>query len=217
MTRLHWAMVMLAGMTLLTLLLGVWQVRRGLDRQLAEQHYMAQQGGEIAAWQGLPPLYQPRRLQGRWWPERELLLDARSRDGQLGFEVVTPFVLADGSVVLVNRGWLAQGRAVPAPISVEVERVNWPRFVELASTAPQGNVFQNITAERFARWAGIAPVAYARASGAEEPFMRQTGLPGLPSERHWGYAMTWWLMTLCGVMLCWRFYKAGRRYEQTET
>jgi cytochrome oxidase assembly protein ShyY1 len=44
---------------------------------------------------------------GRYDPAHEILARGRTVDSRVGFEVVTPLVLADGSAVLVDRGWVA--------------------------------------------------------------------------------------------------------------
>ena len=41
---------------------------------------------------------------------RQILIDNKVHDGRAGYHVVTPLVLADGRVVLVDRGWIAAGR-----------------------------------------------------------------------------------------------------------
>ena len=46
------------------------------------------------------------RLEGRWLPARQFLLDNRTHEGRAGFEVLTPFELPDGRVVIVDRGWV---------------------------------------------------------------------------------------------------------------
>ncbi|MGC9669250.1 SURF1 family protein [Planosporangium sp. 12N6] len=43
---------------------------------------------------------------GRYDPGHEILARGRTVDGSVGFEVLTPLLLADGSAVLVDRGWL---------------------------------------------------------------------------------------------------------------
>ena len=43
---------------------------------------------------------------GRFDTERHLLLDNRMFRGRAGVHVLTPFILGDGQVILVNRGWL---------------------------------------------------------------------------------------------------------------
>jgi cytochrome oxidase assembly protein ShyY1 len=73
---------------------------------------------------------------GHYDPAYEILARARTLDGTVGFEVVTPLVLPDGSAVLVDRGFLpapAEGATVapvvpPAPTGdvVVVGRVHAP-------------------------------------------------------------------------------------------
>ena len=48
-------------------------------------------------------------VQGEWDATRQFLLDNRIRDGQAGYEVLTPLRLADGRWLLVDRGWLPFG------------------------------------------------------------------------------------------------------------
>jgi cytochrome oxidase assembly protein ShyY1 len=54
---------------------------------------------------------------GRYDPAHEIQARARTVNGDVGFEIVTPLVLADGTAVLVDRGWIppANGGAVAAP------------------------------------------------------------------------------------------------------
>jgi len=55
---------------------------------------------------------------GRYDPAHEILARSRTVEGRVGFEVVTPLVLDDGSAVLIDRGWIppaeAGAAAVPA-------------------------------------------------------------------------------------------------------
>lgn len=43
---------------------------------------------------------------GGYRPEHEILIRGRTVNGAVGFEVLTPLVRADGSAVLINRGWV---------------------------------------------------------------------------------------------------------------
>ena len=43
---------------------------------------------------------------GEYDPAHEILIRGRTLNGRVGFEVVTPLVLPDGSAVLVDRGWV---------------------------------------------------------------------------------------------------------------
>ena len=54
------------------------------------------------------------QLHGRFDHDREFYLAARSQNGNVGYWVVTPFLLADGGgAVLVNRGWVPNEKKLP--------------------------------------------------------------------------------------------------------
>lgn len=54
---------------------------------------------------------------GRYDPENVVLVRGRTAESRVGYEVVTPLLLADGTAVLVNRGWIppAPGGATARP------------------------------------------------------------------------------------------------------
>ena len=69
--------------------------------------------------------YRRTSVTGTFAPAHEILLRSRSRDGQPGWHLLTPLVLADGSALLVDRGWVPRGFDEPpveeaAPPSGEV-------------------------------------------------------------------------------------------------
>lgn len=51
-------------------------------------------------------LYQKVQIQGRWLPSYTYLQDNVTYDGIAGYEVLTPFQTLDGTVILINRGWI---------------------------------------------------------------------------------------------------------------
>ena len=57
-----------------------------------------------AAWR-----FRPVRATGEFDAAHQILLDNRIRAGRVGYDVVAPLRLADGRVVLVERGWVAAG------------------------------------------------------------------------------------------------------------
>ena len=103
------------------------------------------------------------------WPTRQILIDNKVAAGRAGFHVVTPLSLADGRVVLVNRGWIAQtaSRAVlpeapPPPGVVTVQgRIAIPAagYLELKPEATSGSIRQNLDPARFAAATGLAVIA----------------------------------------------------------
>ena len=91
--------------------LGRWQLHRFEAR--SEINHRIDAGATAAP----APLASPPQeawtrvtVTGRYDPANEILARGRPVSGSVGFEVVTPLLLADGSAVLVDRGWVP-----PAP------------------------------------------------------------------------------------------------------
>src|SRR5688572_23103540 len=96
----------------------VWQVQR----LYWKQELIAERGTRVAA----EPVSLPGdgadlggiefrrvRLEGAFAHDKELCLGARSLNGSAGYHVLTPFVLAGGGSVLVDRGWVPVERKLP--------------------------------------------------------------------------------------------------------
>jgi surfeit locus 1 family protein len=89
--------------------LGRWQWGRGVERQAQWDAFDRGAGAPLAV-EG-PALarldrFMRVRLRGRYDPDRQFLLDNRSFEGRPGYEVLTVFDLADGSALVVDRGWI---------------------------------------------------------------------------------------------------------------
>lgn len=65
---------------------------------------------------------------------RQLLVPDRRLGTQTGFYVIAPLKLADGSVIVVNRGWTA-GTTIPAAPSGPVTVTGWLGYAETADSA----------------------------------------------------------------------------------
>jgi surfeit locus 1 family protein len=95
-----------------TLALGTWQLQRlawktALIDTIQQAQLQPPHDGlpsDPAAIRALEFYYV--QLDGAWLPSHEFTIAVRYFKGQLGYHVVTPFQLADGRVVMVNRGWV---------------------------------------------------------------------------------------------------------------
>jgi surfeit locus 1 family protein len=58
--------------------------------------------------------YRRAQATGQFLHDREMYLAARTMQGAVGYQVVTPLKRADGSFLLVNRGWVPDDRKDPA-------------------------------------------------------------------------------------------------------
>lgn len=112
-----------------------WQFSRNEERSaqlaLVEANYDAPPvplgdvlapGGDLSASDEWTPV----RLTGTYLADQQLLVRNRPHGGTAAFEVLVPFRLDDGRVLVVDRGWVPPGREqadpdeVPAPPSGEV-------------------------------------------------------------------------------------------------
>jgi surfeit locus 1 family protein len=91
--------------------LGFWQLERGeqkrdmLERQEARAELGPLSPAELE--ELTDPAYSRVYLQGRFDAEHSFLLDSRTRDGQVGVELLQPFQdQPSGRWVIVNRGWI---------------------------------------------------------------------------------------------------------------
>src|SRR5215217_3113921 len=104
-------------------LLGLWQLDRYYERTAINDRVAAGESGAAepvaavlpAAGTPVPEAAHWRRVTaaGTYDSAHELLVRNRTVDGRLGFEVLTPLVLDDGSAVLVDRGWIPPNPAGP--------------------------------------------------------------------------------------------------------
>lgn len=107
------ALIALAGVAvvLLMLRLGFWQLDRAEQKTQLHQRFAERATASPLPLQTSSPeeaareLWRPALLSGTALAP-VLVLDNRVRDGVPGYEVLNPIQLADGRVVLLNRGWI---------------------------------------------------------------------------------------------------------------
>ena len=114
-----WATVCTIPALIILIGLGTWQVQRlhwKEDQIVLRQE--RSQGPGIALPNGFPdPLaieFTRVKLAGTFLHDQEFYLGARTENGRVGLNIVTPFVLDDGRVILFNRGWVPENKRDPA-------------------------------------------------------------------------------------------------------
>ncbi len=139
------------------------------------------------------------------------LTDARGMS-QAGWHVITPFTLADGAVVIVNRGFVPYdlkdpSRRSPVPLGEQtiegLIRPAGPRGWMVPENDVRQNVWFTVNAEAMGQAAGLSGVLpftldLVAADGRDDwPRAGQTRLD-LPNN-HLQYALTWY--SLAGVLI----------------
>jgi surfeit locus 1 family protein len=126
-------------------------------------------------------------------------------DGRVGFDVVAPLDLADGRVVLVDRGWIAAGasrRDLPSPPvpagNVKITgRIDIPpgKYFELGDRdAVPGRVWQHLDPARFATASGVdvLPIVVEALGRNDGGLVRDWPLPEPDSGRNLSYMLQWY-------------------------
>ena len=196
-----------------TLSLANWQLNRAHEKEAL--------GAKLAQLEKDPPVslgavevdaadVEWRRVvaRGRFDPSHAVFIDNRIYRGVPGFHVVMPLEVGKlrgggGRYVLVNRGWVAgsPGRAAAPRVKTPAGTVEITgvavipsrRFLELSSEFQQGNIWQNLTLERYREAVPIAlqPVLIRQLSPLDDGLVRDWDPPDLGVDKHYGYAFQW--------------------------
>lgn len=180
------------------ILLGLWQLDRHAEKSDLRD--------AVAAGQALPPLELENAAEGSFrrvvalgtYDSSLQTLVFRSYEGSSGYHVLTPLVVADGSAVLVDRGWIPLDFDPPAPPPgmVKAAGVLWPS--EAGSSTPDSPpaVVTRIDPEiqqAFAPYSLRSDYLVLAPSPVPEPYPVQDEAPGVGLGPHLGYAGQWFL------------------------
>lgn len=207
---------------ILLLGLGTWQVERlgWKERLIAQRHAAvtappAALPATLAEAQGLE--YHHVAATGTFLNDRELFLGATDRDGHAGYHVIAPLRLADGAVLLVDRGFIPENRKAPASRAQGelAGTVTVTGLVRLAPSAKPAWFLPDNSVERnYWIWVDIPAMAKAVRLERVLPFYIEAdttpnpgGLPiggqtrlDLPNN-HLQYAITWYALAAALVVI----------------
>lgn len=199
--------------------LGFWQLGRGAEKTRLLAEWDARRLAEpVAASQLLllaEPGYRRVLLRGEFDAEHSVLLDNRTRDGQVGVELLQPFHdQASGQWLLLNRGWLPwPDRRTPPAFDTPHQPVNVQAWVyvppgatfQLQADASQPGWPELVTAvQPEAVWAQLGRDGYAhelRLEPGPAAYRLEWPLVSISPEKHLGYAVQWFAMSLTLVVL----------------
>jgi len=204
--------------------LGIWQLDR-LDQRKERNAAIAQSlarnpidltSDRTSVLIGADSLHFRRAVaRGTFDFQRQVLVMARVHRGVPGAYVVTPFLVAEDTAVLVERGWAPapDGRAVEldslrepesglvegvflpppeAPRATANAESSWPLYVRELRPAQLARSYDY----------DILPLALRRTGGGEElpPALRAVSLPQLTNGPHLSYALQWFSFATIAVI-----------------
>jgi cytochrome oxidase assembly protein ShyY1 len=205
--------------------LGTWQLNRRAEALAEVARIDANYDADpVPVAEALPDLtafdvdqrWQVVALTGEFLAGEEVVVRNRPFEGSSGFEVITPFRLDDGTVFMVDRGWIAQnsqGRpsdAAPPPSGrVEVTARLKAGEERIAGRSTTGVELATIDLDELAE--RVDGPAYTGAYGVMVQSGADVAEPPLAAARpirdegpHLSYALQWYVFALLGFIgLAW--------------
>lgn len=201
---------------------GFWQLSRAEEKKVLETAFIAGGSGELL--DGLPAdaeaadlRYGRIRISGRFDSGQQVLLDNMVQNTRAGYQVLTPFRTAAGTV-MVNRGWVpAAGdrRRLPDVSVGEDTRTLTGRLdslpvpgLRLAAETPARDaqwprVLNFPTADELGGQLGYAIRGYQLLMDADQPdgFVRAWKPREMAAEQHLAYAVQWFGLAAAVVVI----------------
>jgi surfeit locus 1 family protein len=214
-----WPALIILIVMAVTVRLGFWQRDRAHQKEALNAHIVAFESAPAQRVGATPiPLkdieFHRVTARGTFMPDKVIYLDNRPYNDQPGFYVVMPLRLADGGVVLVNRGWLPRNlsnRTGIEPyetpdheIGIEgVARANASQAFELGrgGSAAGLQIRQNLDVAAYARETGLPlqPFVIQQQSDSGDKLVRDWPAPTLGVDTNYGYMLQWWGMAAAAL------------------
>ncbi|MFH9073980.1 SURF1 family cytochrome oxidase biogenesis protein [Streptomyces alboflavus] len=240
----QWVILTLVGLVLIPVMieLGFWQlhrhekrvahngkISRALDAAPVPAERLTAPGRDVPD----SAVYRRVTAKGTFAPEDEVVVRRRTNsDDEVGFHVLTPFVLDDGKVLLVNRGWIpADGPQtafpkIPAPPRGEITVTG--RLMGDETSAASGIKDVRGLPDRQIMLISSGQQAHALGKKVLGGYVELTAprhgdSPQLLAEpdhsgigAHMAYAVQWWLFA-AGVPAGWIVLVRRERKDRIET
>ena len=220
-------------------LLGQWQFDRLEERQARNAVIERNQREPVAPVDevlapGKPVAYDEQwrvvSATGTYDTADTVIVRYRTRDGASGVDAVVPLVTADGTALLVDRGWVATDNSgadaadVPAPPSGEVTVTGWVRADATGDSAAVSTTGGTLSTRAISS-EQIGPALDREVYGgfvdlrSEDPgpqtALEPAELPDLDNGPHFFYGLQWWFF---GVLALFGFgYLAWDEWRKRPT
>ena len=91
--------------------LGIWQIERAAHKEGLLQAFNSEQESPPIRLTSQSPDWSRVFVDGIFDSSRQILIDNQIHKGKVGYKIFTPFRFDDNKIVLVDRGWIAQGQS----------------------------------------------------------------------------------------------------------
>jgi surfeit locus 1 family protein len=205
-----WATLLTLVLLALFVKLSIWQWHRYHYKKAMQESYateMAAPPAPLLSSNNEPQASFKHVIATGKYDPRQFLLDNRIHNGQVGFDIITPFKLANNQVILVDRGFVAANasRQVLQDINPPSQEIKITGFLTkpekgftLGSMIEPGQSqwpykIMSINPEILSKQLGhpLSPNIILLAPQTPNGFLRQWSAPNLWAERSLGYCFQW--------------------------
>ncbi|STX50601.1 Uncharacterized conserved protein [Legionella busanensis] len=193
--------------------LGIWQLNRAHEKKsmLITEKYLSEKSP--IKWQvnSNPKQYQQIIVQGQYLPQN-FLLDNQHYEHQFGYNVLTPLLLSDGKVILIDRGWIKgdlDRRKLPTITFLNKSlqllgqvyypsSKNWVLGQILEEKTPNLAVIEQIDPVKISQFLhkSVYPFIIRLHKLEKNGYIREWAVISMPPARHKAYALQWFAMAL---------------------
>ena len=202
--------------------LGKWQLNRAAEKDaIYDKFAIEQQQAPVMLMDHIDNIEQWRYrkvyIHGTPLSDRQFLLDNQVRNMRPGFNVITPFQLADNRTVLVDRGWIPLGKNRSDIQNIDIARtplriegylytphgeaftlgtmdegqINWPRIINYLDFDTMG--------ERLGTT--LNPLTIRMHPDQTLGFRRDWPIAAMSSNKHRAYAVQWFALALAIIII----------------
>ena len=214
------------ALIVLFFVLGTWQITRGNFKSSLHDAVKAADDTNVtvlnlplqapADWR-----YRNVQLYGAYMSEKQFLLDNQIRDGQPGYNVLTPFLTQPANRwVLVDRGWIpqnAQREILPSvPVSTQSGYITSSVYVPYSRPFSLGSIaegedegwprrIQYVDYKQLSTRLGVELQPFTLRLDPQENsgFRRDWSTNRLTANKHYAYAFQWFAMAIAVAVLWW--------------
>ncbi len=199
--------------------LGFWQIQRADEKTEMIAAQKVQEKQDAVVWtptKNLPLQYERVEVKGKYLPQ-VFFLDNQHQKHQFGYNVLSPLALSDGSIILIDRGWVPgelTRRVLPnikSPSGVlELEgsayfpsKKQWvlgPAFEEKGVNV---TIIERIDDQLISKilQKSVSPFIIRLDKQDSNGFVREWETVSMPPQRHLAYALQWFLMALVVLII----------------
>ncbi|WP_115710868.1 SURF1 family protein [Legionella sainthelensi] len=199
--------------------LGFWQIQRADEKKKMIVAQKTQELQKPLFWtknQKQPLQYERIILEGSYLPQI-FLLDNQHHQHQFGYDVLSPFVLPDGAIIMIDRGWVPgelSRRILPNIITPNdfltlqgsayfPSKNQWVLGPSLEKKGNKVVILERLDTQLISQvlQKSVSPFIIRLDKQDANGFVREWATVSMPPQRHLAYALQWFVMALVVLII----------------